>query len=240
MMTCFCDGEIKRYDLQYNGETGESHNVILQDYPQFSGGTKQYTVTAVAGMRGELVSDDEGQENLSIDCVFSVISDKFALKLDDLRRWLSGTGTLQFTDGDDGFYRVWKIDYGDIERELRHYGTFSVTFVCEPFKFVVNGQDEKTIDEVAWNAYSESRPIYQIAGEGVCTLTVNGNEMIANVGQNLTIDTERMLAYRTDGTPQNTEVTGDYEGLYLIPGENSVSITSGFALSIIPNWGYKV
>ena len=67
-------------------------------------------------------------------------------------------------------------------------------------------------------------------------LTVNGKTMKATVGQNLTIDTERMLAYRTDGTLMNTSVTGDYEDLYLQAGENEISITSGFSLKIIPNW----
>ena len=47
-----------------------------------------------------------------------------------------------------------------------------------------------------------------------------------------------MIAYRTDGTMQNTSLTGDYEDLYLIEGENKVSITSGFVLKIIPNWRY--
>ena len=67
-------------------------------------------------------------------------------------------------------------------------------------------------------------------------LTVNGNKMTANVGQNLTIDTDLMIAYRTDGTSQNTEVTGEYEDLWLPPGENSVSVTAGFSLTVIPNW----
>ena len=74
----------------------------------------------------------------------------------------------------------------------------------------------------------------------MCTLTVNGNEMTANVGQNLTIDTDLMIAYRQDGTLQNTAVTGDYEDLYLVPGDNVISITSGFDLKIIPNWGYEI
>ena len=60
--------------------------------------------------------------------------------------------------------------------------------------------------------------------------------MTANVGQNLTIDTDLMIAYRQDGTMQNTAVTGDYENLYLLPGDNVISITDGFDLKIIPNW----
>lgn len=59
----------------------------------------------------------------------------------------------------------------------------------------------------------------------MCTLTVNGNTMTANVGQNLTIDTDRMIAYRSDGTLNNTQVTGNYEDMYLLNGENEISFS---------------
>ena len=50
------------------------------------------------------------------------------------------------------------------------------------------------------------------------------------------IDTERMIAYRTDGTIQNTAVMGEYEDLYLQEGDNEILATDGFEISIIPNW----
>ena len=88
------------------------------------------------------------------------------------------------------------------------------------------------------NPFDEARPVYEIIGEGVCELTVNGSAMSANVGQNLTIDTARQCAYRTDGTAQNTAVTGDYTKLYLRTGENAISVSTGFTLRIIPHWGW--
>lgn len=68
------------------------------------------------------------------------------------------------------------------------------------------------------------------------TLTVNGKKVTANVGQNLTIDTELMMAYREDGTIQNTALTGDYEELFLQPGDNTITFSSGFIVSIVPRW----
>ena len=87
-----------------------------------------------------------------------------------------------------------------------------------------------------YNPYYEAHPMYKITGEGVCTLSVNGQEMRANIGQNLTIDTERMIAYRTDGIMNNTAVSGDYQDLYLREGSNQIEITAGFDLKVIPNW----
>ena len=70
----------------------------------------------------------------------------------------------------------------------------------------------------------------------MCTLTENEKSMTANIGQNITINTDVMLAYREDGTLQNTSVTGDYENLYLAEGDNTISVTDGFKLTVIPNW----
>lgn len=104
--------------------------------------------------------------------------------------------------------------------------------------FLVSGKREYDYRsrEIQYNPYDICHPVYKITGNGNCTLTVNGRTMKATVGQNLTVDTEKMLAYRKDGTIMNTAVTGDYEELYLQPGENDIKITSGFTLKVIPNW----
>lgn len=231
---------MSKYDIEYNGQTARSLGVFLSEYPTFSGAEKSYTTTQMAGKLGELVGQDEGKSNLIIECIFAIVSKRFPLKVIQIKEWLSGTGNLTLSDSEDRFYRVWKIDYGDMERELRNYGTFSAMFTCTPFEYLKEGQELKTIEEVTFNPYSESRPIYKITGEGVCELTVNGGKVTANIGQNVTIDTENMLAYREDGTVQNTAITGDYDDLYLLKGENTISITPDFSLTIIPNWGYEV
>ena len=76
----------------------------------------------------------------------------------------------------------------------------------------------------------------KITGTGACTLTVNGKTMQATVNQDLTINTDRMISYNSQGASQNTLVTGDYEDLYLQPGDNTISITNRFTLQIIPEW----
>lgn len=99
----------------------------------------------------------------------------------------------------------------------------------------MDGTREYDIKDVLWNQYLTCHPTYKITAEGMCTLTVNGNTMTANVGQNLTIDTDRMIAYRSDGTLNNTQVKGNYEDMYLLNGENEISFSGG-ELKVIPNW----
>lgn len=225
------------YLMHYNEHSSSDFGVILYDYEAYGGGQNQRTSTAIAGRQGQLVSEPTYKSNLTIDVTLSVFK-PFKPKIDQLKQWLSGTGTLIFSDQAECFFKVVAIDWGDIDREIRKYGRFSVQFTCTPYKYRSDGQNEYS--QITQNPYALARPIYKITGEGMCTLMVNGNEMTANAGQNLTIDTDLMMAYRQDGTLQNTAVTGDYEDLYLVPGDNVISITSGFDLKIIPNWGYEI
>ena len=228
---------MRKITIEYNGSTCEDHWCFLNDYPEFSGGSKQYNTYAVPGMDGELVGKNDYLSNLQINCTFSIISKAFMNNVRDIRSWLSGTGKLIISDSPDIFYKVWKTEYGDIAREIRKFGTFTVSFVCTPFEFLKDGQT--SVSTITFNPADKAKPIYTITGEGLCTLTVNGYEFTANVGQEAVIDSERKLSYKSDGQSINTDVTGDYEKLWLPHGENSVAVSSGFLLSVVPQWGYR-
>ena len=229
---------MKKVIIEYNGETSEDHWCFLNNYPEFSGGSKRYNTYAVPGMDGELVETSDYLSNLQINCTFSIISKTFMDNVRNIRSWLSGAGELIISDSPDVFYKVWKIEYGDIAREIRKFGTFSVAFICTPFEFLKDGQIP--VSFVAFNPADKAKPIYTITGEGLCTLTVNGYEFTANVGQEAVIDSERQLSYKNDGQSINTDVTGDYEKLWLPHGENTVTVSPGFSLSVVPQWGYRV
>ena len=231
-MKCF-----EKYDIEYNNATAKGHGVYLYDYAQFSGAEKSYQISAVGGRLGELVGVDDYKSNLVIQCTFGIISPQFMSHVTVLKRWLKGTGTLVISDHQNVFYKVWKVDYGDIERELRKFGQFTVSFTCTPYQFEKDGLIP--VSDIDYNPYDLCRPIYTITGTGAFTLTVNGNEMTGTVNGSITIDTERMVSYNADGVSQNNVVTGNYEELYIPNGDVSVSVSGG-TLSIIPQWGYDV
>ncbi len=226
------------FEIEFNGMKNSQFDIILYDFPNLTLGVNNYQTYKVAGRRGELVGETECVGNAKIECQFSVTSDVFLPRIISIMEWLSGTGVLKTSDDPNCYYNVLKVDYGDIERELRRFGIFSVNFTVDPYLYRIDGDSE--YDSISFNPYSKCMPIYKITGEGMCTLTANGKTMTANVGQNLTIDTGRMLAYRQDGTMQNTAVTGDYTDLWLPHGACSISITSGFGMLIIPKWGYNL
>ena len=227
-----------KFDFEFRGETASHHGIYIQKRPDMPAGREEVEYITVAGRDSPLAVKTGERKNVEItlSCGFRENKNDWNAKARKLRKWLDGEGELSFTDSPRSFWKVKNVELDEFTRTIKRLGNFDVTFICEPFEYIKEGKREKEIQEVKYNLYDTSKPVYKITGNGSCSLTVNGKIMKATVGQNLTIDTERMLAYREDGTMVNTSVTGDYEDLYLQPGENEISITSGFGLVIIPNW----
>ena len=226
------------YTVMYNGETAESHYLLVSKRPDIPSAEDNMQVYTLPQMDGDLYIYDGTVKDVEISIEFNFISEPIEwMKVQrGAVTWLNRTDDRRLYLGDDPewFYKVKKIKIDETQRKARQIGTLTVSFICEGYCYHVDGA-EKTSDRSIYNDYSICHPVYYIRGEGVCNLNVNGNTMRANVGQSLTIDTERKLAYRSDGTLLNTSVTGDYEKLYLRHGDNNISVTNGFTLETKTN-----
>ena len=109
----------ERFDIQYNDDTGKHFGVFLYDYPEISQAKHNYITYSVPGRNGELIGTTDYLSNITIRCTFSVLHRKLMSKMRDLKRWLSGTGQLKFSDTADCFYEVLKVNHESLERELR-------------------------------------------------------------------------------------------------------------------------
>lgn len=225
--------------IVYNNIYSKQFGIFLEEYPIITASNEKVNFYSVVGRLGQLVEHTKVHENIKISCTFSIGGINYIPKVRELKKWLKGPGKLSITDVQDTFYEVLYIEYGNIERELKKFGRFSVIFYCIPYEFLYTGQAYFTPGETLYNLYDECSPIYKIVGEGVCVLTVNGNTFEVNVGQDVTIDTARMITYRTNEI-LNATAKGEYDGLKLKPGENTISITDGFTLTLAPRWGYEI
>lgn len=227
-----------RYGFEFNGETAQSHHIYVENRPNIPVGKEKMEYIKIAGKDTPVAVRTGNYENVEIhvDCGWKVDKKLWNEKIREVRRWLRGAGILTFSDSTETFWKVNEVIIKEFVRTIKKYGNFRVKFVCEPHEYIKEGLQEMEMQDATYNPYDLCHPTYLITGNGACALTVNGKTMKATVGQNLTVDTERMLAYRRDGAIMNTAVTGDYEDLYLQPGENDIKITSGFTLKVIPNW----
>lgn len=226
------------YEVSFKDGKSTDYRILPIKRPNIPAPEKRVSEITIPGRDSVLLQEDGTYKPIVIPIEFNFMSapDEWSDTYRKAKKWLSGSGELIFSDDPDYYYRAILCKITDSERISRQIGTFTAEFTCLPHMYIRDGKNPKEVKDILSNPYEKSQPIYLITGNGTCTLTVNGKTMNATVGQNLTIDTERMIAYRADGDLMNTSVSGDYEDLYLNPGENTVSISSGFGLKVIPNW----
>lgn len=211
----------------------------MANRPEIPAPERNIEAIEIPGRSGSLIESDGEYKDIEIPIKmnFVVSPNLWGEQFRAVKKWILGkSGKLKFSDDASIFYFAKNVTVDSVERAVRESGEFTATFLCDPHAYIEKGSIERKAADVKYNPYDTSCPKYIITGEGMCTLTVNGKSMTANIGQNLTIDTDLMIAYRKDGTMQNTAVAGNYEDLYLREGDNEISITKGFELSIIPNW----
>lgn len=227
-----------KYDFTFKGETASGHGVYVEKRPDIPAGKEETDFITIAGRDSPIAVRTGERKNIEIalSCGFLENREMWSAKAREIRKWINGEGELSFADSANFFWKVRDVELKEFVRETKKIGKFDVTFTCDPYEYLKDGLREQDVEKVRYNPYDTAHPTYLITGNGTCTLTVNGKTMKATVGQNLTIDTDRMLAYREDGSIMNTSVNGDYEDLYLQPGENAINITSGFGMKVIPNW----
>lgn len=222
-----------------NDKPNTNYNFVVTKRPNIPSTSKDYNEYNVPGRDGVLYQDLGTIQDIviNIECNYISNPDTWHYRWKQIKKWILNTGNKRLTLSDDldYYYRIKKIEISENERKIIQSGEFTISFTCEGYNYLISGLNTINYTNV-FNLYERSKPIYKIVGEGLCTLSVNGNDCICNVGQNLTIDTYLKICYREDGTLQNTAIKADYNDLELIEGENTITITEGFELTIIPNW----
>lgn len=145
---------------------------------------------------------------------------------------------LVFSDDLDWYFKVKNVVISETAlQEIEDFGNLTVDFTVAPYQYKLAGLQPISCGATMYNEYFNSCPKYLIEGDGLCTLTINGNKLQVNVSDNCTIDTELGLCVRNDGTYHNVSNNiSDYSDFYLKTGDNTISITNGFELKIVPNW----
>ena|GEM_PF-222520 len=231
---------ISDYYFRYNGTSSTELGIHILRRPDMPVPRPQIQEIQVEGRDGKLYRDKGTFEDVvfTIECNFLSTPEFFAQKLREVKRWMYGLGSgeLQLHDDFECFYAVKKAEIGNAERVLKQLGRFSLRFTCDPYSYLVEGTKERTLPTTLYNAYELSKPIYKLAGDGIAELRVNGNGITVEVQGEITIDTQRQLCYSGKQEIRNRYMAGDYAHLFLRPGDNTFSVSSGFTASIIPNW----
>lgn len=223
-----------KYFIVYNEKTNLDVNLLVASRPSKPSPIMQYEEVKVPG--GKTLYREKGYGDIDITVSFNFMS-KYSWDKDFrlIKSWLLGkvNNKLKFSDDLEVFYKVNKVTIDTPERLMKKIGKFNVTFTCEPYVYIDEG--ERELNSILYNNYLISKPLYRIVGEGYLNLTINNTTIKANVGQELVIDTDKGLCYR-QGIVNNVALTGKYEDMYLKEGNNTFSWNNGFKIYILSNW----
>lgn len=226
-------------NFEFHGSTAYQENLIIKEFISIPTGKERITEYTIPGRDGSLQCREGTFDNIviSVKLVYMEKPDNIREKYQDSKGWLiNGAGNiLRFSDYSGFHYIVEYVEIDSNDIELLSTGTFVVNFVCKPHRYADGGDLPVEFSGDLFNPYETAHPQYQVSGEGMCAITVNGKGITANVGGNLVIDTDLMIAYR-NGVMRNTSISGDYSNLYLTHGNNELKITDGFQVKIIPRW----
>lgn len=229
-------------DIKFRGVSSKTHPLTITTPPLITHSDIYGDVTPIPGRDGSIFGSDTYQGDAVVKVQFALVASQtvsdFQTKIRAIRAWLTGRGKLIIGDATDSYYEVKKVKIVTNNRVIFNYGTLDVEFTIYPYEFLDSGDTGITSFPIT-NSAMESKPLYQISGSGTGTLTVNGHTMTYTVDGLLYIDTRRMIAYDANSVNKSNQVSGDYEGLHLKNGSNTISATVG-TLTVYPKWGYTV
>lgn len=230
------------FAVTYNNKTDAQIGCHAKSRPSIPAPAQKVSITLIAGRDGSYFDPEDTVSDIVIPVTFSFRKQNKNLwhtVYRAIKAWLltsEDRNILSFSD-DPGFhYRVKNVQISSAERIAWTIGEVTAMFTCDGYTYLDSGDDAVNLTATLQNDHALCMPIYELTGNGAFTLTVNGNTMTGTCSSNLTIDTERMLALQSGATWFNTTVAGDYQGLWLVPGQNTLSITSGITCRIRPQW----
>lgn len=227
-------------DIQFNNIMGSSLGIYMKVKPSIPAAIESVQEISVPGRNGTMLVRKGTYEATSILVEFNYIGpeSEWGKRWREAKKWLSAVDAeLIFSDDPAVYFRISHVIVSENTKQGNRIGVFSATFVTKDgLSYLEEGKLEYDFSDKFYNPGIISQPLYKLTGEGLCTLTVNDATVKANVSGDITIDTEKMIAYRSDGTQHNTAVSGDYEDLYLQEGENVIAVTDGFECKVVPRW----
>ncbi|GAA0865988.1 distal tail protein Dit [Paraclostridium tenue] len=230
-----------KYYLIFNDlNSYEDFGLSIVKRPDIPNPTLKKTTKEVPGRDGLLYEVLGGYEDIVISVEFNFI-EKINIKerFRQVKAWISGiqNDKLIFSDDLDWFYKVVDVKLnGNFETILRMKGSFKIDFTCRAFMYSIDGDEFEEIynNYQIVNYYMESKPIIRIHGLGMIDININNKKFKVDVNEEVYIDSELELAYKTVDDPFNL-IEGDFP--VFEKGMNKINYSGNvFKFEIKPRW----
>lgn len=236
------------YKFYLDGVSSLDYGIILQAPMTFGQPVPKVTTQSVPGRNGDLHIWDGSYSNIdgTARC-YALDIDDVSIKLNGIHLFLGGSSMgyrrLE-TDEEPNIYRLARvINLPETEIRMRRLSPFSISFDCDPRKFVKEGEldQEITSSTNLYNPWGESHPLIHVYGSGNGNFQIGAYSVaIKGMSNDLYLHTGIQDAYTVNSggaqASANNLVSWN-ECPKLIAGSNQVSFSGGITkLVITPRW----
>lgn len=230
-----------KYDFWLDGVSGSSLGLAVEIPPVPPMALQQYTVYRFGGDALGYAPDNEF-DAITITINARVIRNPENYDNSALYAFLQGKRLLKISRLPDHHFRVRRVL--GITPKQKAYGndiTYQMQFVCDPWKYLdENPETVLPVGGVIKNPGTRySKPVIRCTiSSSPATISTNGETLTINTTGQITIDSDRMLVYKTVSNV-NTAITQYTTGNLpmLSPGQNIMQVSNNITgVTIVGNW----
>ena len=230
--------------INFAGVSSDNLRIRVERYPVRVLPERSQTTTEVPGRNGALLMVDGNWNNYDQEYEIFISAEKPGLvrAARAVAEWLeapAGYQRLEDSYEPDVYRMAYYAGGQDIESILNRFGRATISFACEPQRFLKSGEVAKSFSAAGTLTNItkfDALPLITVYGTGAGTLTINDNTVsISDIDEYVVLDCELMDAYK--GTANKNGTVTLLEFPVLTPGENSISFTGGVtSVDIVPRW----
>ena len=222
----------------FNGQSSLELGIKIKSKNTYSSAKRDLSLVSIPGRDGDLINSNKRFNNATVSytCYLPAKSiAELAAKIRNVKKWLfvDSDSYHELTDSYDSTFMRYAIFNSklDIADEARVIGTFTITFSCQPFRYLISSLDaeEITSGSVLYNPFPfASKPYLKITGSGNIVVTIANSKgtfvyHFNNVSGYVECDSELMNCYKST-TLKNSDFVADAFPL-LQYGDNTISWT---------------
>ena len=233
-----------RNTFTFGGVSSDSLGLHIEYCPEQNRPARKMERYSVPGRNGDIIVAQDAWENIEQSYDIwggnGTINDATAVGY-SLADWLfSKNGYQRLEDTyDTQHYRLafFEGPY-DFQSVLRRRGRATITFSCDPRRFLLSGETAVTLtgtDTIDNPTSFTARPLIEVHGSGNGTIECGGNTItITGIYDGMILDCDAQDAYYP-GVNLNSLVSGEFP---VIPGgTQTITITGGItSVEVTPNW----
>ncbi|KEH96841.1 hypothetical protein Z962_05590 [Clostridium botulinum C/D str. BKT12695] len=223
------------YGFEFNNKYSKDLGIYIGNRPPIPKAEKVIKHIEVPGRSGALTEDTGAYKDIELpfECTIKDIDVEEKTVL--LNNWLDGSGILKLDYLANFFFKVKEVKFDGTDVDYTT-GDFTVTFVCDPFKYYIDNsaiETKKPTIIYGPEFTYKSEPVIKVYGSGDIKLNINKYSIkLLNVQDYVTVNSVLQECYKDN---HNNKMQGEFP--MFLQEENKISWNGDVQkIEIIPNW----